>query len=129
MARPLHCHSALVYMWVYSLLIIILFIPSVFIHRRVTLRRTCRSLTVSHVAESRKSVASFSLQKVGFNPRTMDTGTVVKKQHCGVFFSKYFYFPQLVVFHQMSTHFGLWPGMENGRFRGHASGDRFLLPQ
>ena len=108
-------------MWVLSLLIIILYIPSVFIHRQVTLRKICRSLTVNHVAVSRKSVAGFSLQKVGFNPRTMDTGTVVKKQHCGVFFSKYFCFPQLVVFRQMSTNFGLWPGMENGLFRSQAS--------
>jgi hypothetical protein len=37
----------------------------------------------------------------GYNPGTTDMGTVVKRQQCGVFFSKYFSFPQLVVFHQM----------------------------
>jgi hypothetical protein len=95
MARPLHSYNTLVYMWVPSLLIIILVIPSVFNHRRVTLRRLCRSLTVNHVAASRKFVAGYSLQKVGFNSRTVDTWTVVKKQHCGVFFSKHFGFPQL----------------------------------
>jgi hypothetical protein len=93
MALPLQCYNTLTYMWVPSLLIIILVIPSVFIHRRVTLRRISRSLTVNHVAASRKFVAGFSLQKIGFNPGTMDMGTVVKKQHCGVFFSKYFSFP------------------------------------
>lgn len=126
MARPLHFYSALVYMWVPLLLIIILFILSVFIHRRVTLRRICRSLTVNQVAASPKTVAGFSLHKVGFNPRTMGMGIVVKRQHCGVFSSKYFCFPQLVVFHQMSIHFGLWPGMENGLIRGHASRDIYF---
>jgi len=60
-----------------------------------------------YVAASRKFVAGFSLQKVGFNPRTEGTGTVVEKQHCGVFFSKYFGFPQFVIFHRTSTKVGL----------------------
>jgi hypothetical protein len=123
-ARPLQCYSTIVYMWVLLLFIIILVIPSVFIHRRVILRRMCTSLTVNHVAASRKFVAGFSLQKVGFNPTTMDTGIVVKKQHCDVHFSKYFGFPQLV-FHQKFRTLWPMPGMENDLVRGHASRDYY----
>jgi hypothetical protein len=122
-ARPLLCYSAIVYMWVPLLFIIILVIPCLHsppsdpskdVHIANCEPRGC----VTEVCRRLLTAEGW------FQSTTMDTGPVVKKQHCDVRFSKYFGFPQLV-FHQMFRTLWPMPGMENGLVRGHASRDYY----